>query len=103
MLETQRTPPTIISRARLSLVECPRWHDQQLWFANWGPGEIRRQNLDGTSEVVVSAPAPPLSFDFLPDGRITAAEWFGMDRMSEMVGTGQVLAAPASAPGVGWP
>jgi sugar lactone lactonase YvrE len=70
MLETQRTPPTIISRARLSLVECPRWHDQQLWFANWGPGEIRRQNLDGTSEVVVSAPAPPLSFDFLPDGRM---------------------------------
>jgi sugar lactone lactonase YvrE len=41
-----------------------------------------------------------------PDRRtlyITAAEWFGMDRMAEMAGTGQVLAAPAPASGAGWP
>ena len=34
---------------------------------------------------------------------ITAARWFGMDRMGEMGGTGRVLAVPAPAAGVGWP
>jgi sugar lactone lactonase YvrE len=34
---------------------------------------------------------------------ITAARWFGMDRMAEMAGTGQVLAVPAPAAGAGWP
>lgn len=34
---------------------------------------------------------------------ITAAEWFGMDRMAEMAGTGQILAARAPAPSAGWP
>jgi sugar lactone lactonase YvrE len=34
---------------------------------------------------------------------ITAARWFGMDRMSEMGGTGQVLAVPAPHAGDGWP
>jgi sugar lactone lactonase YvrE len=34
---------------------------------------------------------------------ITAARWFGMQRMDEMVGTGQVLSVPVSARGVGWP
>ncbi len=41
-----------------------------------------------------------------PDRRtlyVTAARWFGMDRMGEMGGTGQVLAVPAPAPGAGWP
>jgi sugar lactone lactonase YvrE len=60
----------IISKDRFSLVECPRWQSDRLWFANWGPGEIRRQNSDGTSDVIVRAAAPPLSFDFLPDGRM---------------------------------
>ena len=34
---------------------------------------------------------------------ITAASWFGMDRMAEMGGTGRVFATPAPAAGVGWP
>jgi sugar lactone lactonase YvrE len=34
---------------------------------------------------------------------ITAARWFGMDRMGEMAGTGQVLSVPAPAPAAGWP
>jgi sugar lactone lactonase YvrE len=41
-----------------------------------------------------------------PDRRtlyITAARWFGMDRMGEMGGTGQVLAVGAPAAGAGWP
>jgi sugar lactone lactonase YvrE len=41
-----------------------------------------------------------------PDRRtlyITAARWFGMDRMAGMGGTGQVLAIPAPHAGSGWP
>jgi sugar lactone lactonase YvrE len=34
---------------------------------------------------------------------ITAAQWFGMDRMGEMAGTGQILTVPAPHPGAGWP
>ena len=34
---------------------------------------------------------------------ITAASWFGMDRMGEMGGTGRVFSVPAPAAGVGWP
>jgi sugar lactone lactonase YvrE len=34
---------------------------------------------------------------------ITAARWFGMERMGEMGGTGQVLSVRAPHAGVGWP
>jgi sugar lactone lactonase YvrE len=34
---------------------------------------------------------------------ITAARWFGMDRMAEMAGTGQVLSVAVPHAGVGWP
>ena len=34
---------------------------------------------------------------------ITAAQWFGMDRMGEMAGTGQVLSLEIEIPGAGWP
>jgi sugar lactone lactonase YvrE len=41
-----------------------------------------------------------------PDRRtlyITAARWFGMDRMGEMAGTGRVLSVRAPMAGAGWP
>ena len=43
-----------------------------------------------------------------PGGRtlfMVAAQWRGMDQMAEVAKerTGQVLAAPAPAPGAGWP
>ena len=34
---------------------------------------------------------------------ITAATWYGMDRMAEMAGTGQVLTAAVEVAGTGWP
>ena len=64
------TIPTTLLSGR-ALVESPRWHAQRLWFADWGPGEIVALNPDsGAQEVVATAAAPPLSFDFLPDGRM---------------------------------
>jgi sugar lactone lactonase YvrE len=52
----------------ITLGESPRWHDGAIWFADWGPGEIVRVGPGGEREVVARAPAPPLSFDFLPEG-----------------------------------
>ncbi|MEF0943493.1 hypothetical protein [Rhizobium sp. BR 362] len=34
---------------------------------------------------------------------ITTAQWFGMDRMSEMAGTDQIVSVDVSVTGAGWP
>jgi sugar lactone lactonase YvrE len=55
----------------LVIGESPRWHDDRLWFAHWGTGEIVAVDLDGNSEVVGQGP-PGLgwSIDWLTDGRL---------------------------------
>jgi sugar lactone lactonase YvrE len=55
----------------LVIGESPRWHDDRLWFAHWGTGQIVAARLDGTSEVVAEGP-PGLgwSIDWLRDGRL---------------------------------
>jgi len=35
----------------LVIGESPRWHDDRLWFAHWGTGQIVAVDLDGTTEV----------------------------------------------------
>src|SRR3954464_10569833 len=52
--------------------ESPRWHDDRLWFADWGAQEVVALDLDGTSEVMVrvSFPSFPMSIDWLPDGHL---------------------------------
>ena len=51
--------------------ESPRWHDDRLWFCNWGAQEIRTVDVDGNSEVVAKGPKPAgYCIDFLPDGRL---------------------------------
>jgi sugar lactone lactonase YvrE len=51
--------------------ESPRWHDNRLWFSDWGAQEIIAVDLAGKSEVIVRVPFPsiPMCIDFLPDGR----------------------------------
>jgi sugar lactone lactonase YvrE len=55
----------------LAIGESPRWHEDRLWFANWGTGEIVAVDLEGRSEIVGEGP-PGLgwSIDWLPDGRL---------------------------------
>ncbi len=55
----------------LVIGESPRWHENRLWFAHWGAGEIVAVDLDGNAEVVAKGP-PGLgwSIDWLPDGRL---------------------------------
>jgi sugar lactone lactonase YvrE len=57
--------------ADLVIGESPRWHEERLWFANWGAGEIVAVDLEGNAEVVAEGP-PGLgwSIDWLPDGRL---------------------------------
>jgi sugar lactone lactonase YvrE len=50
--------------------EQPRWHQDRLWFSDWGPPEIIAVDLDGNSEVVLPAPSFPCCVDWLPDGRL---------------------------------
>lgn len=52
--------------------ESPRWHDDRLWFSNWGAQEIVAVDLQGKSEVVLRVPFSsfPFSIDWLPDGRL---------------------------------
>src|SRR4051794_21088715 len=52
--------------------ESPRWHEERLWFSDWGAQEIVAVDLEGNSEVVVRVDFPsfPMCIDFLPDGRL---------------------------------
>src|SRR6266540_808858 len=50
--------------------EQPRWHQDRLWFSDWGPPEIIAVDLKGNSEVILRAPSFPCCVDWLPDGRL---------------------------------
>ena len=50
--------------------ESPRWHDDRLWFSDWGTQEIIAVDLEGESEVIVRVPSFPFCIDFQPDGRL---------------------------------
>src|SRR5260221_1539457 len=65
----QLTPRTLLTG--LAFGESPRWHDDRLWFANWGMQEVVAVDLAGTSEVMVRVPTTmPFCIDWLPDGRL---------------------------------
>jgi sugar lactone lactonase YvrE len=52
--------------------ESPRWHDERLWFADWGKQEIVAVDHCGNAEVMVRVTFPsfPMCIDWLPDGRL---------------------------------
>jgi sugar lactone lactonase YvrE len=50
--------------------ESPRWHDDRLWFSDWGTQEVVAVDLLGESEVILGVPSSPFSIDWLPDGRL---------------------------------
>src|SRR5712692_2678764 len=55
----------------LAMGESPRWHEDRLWFSDWGAQEIVAVDLDGKSEVIVRVPfGLPFCIDWLPDGRL---------------------------------
>jgi sugar lactone lactonase YvrE len=50
--------------------ESPRWHEDRLWFSDWGAHEVIAVDLEGQSEVIARVPSFPMCIDFLPDGRL---------------------------------
>lgn len=50
--------------------EQPRWHEDRLWFSDWGTQEVIAVDLDGNSEVILRAPSFPCCAGWLPDGRL---------------------------------
>lgn len=55
----------------LAIGESPRWHEDRLWFSNWGTQEVVAVDLSGKSEVMAHAPTKiPYCIDWLPDGRL---------------------------------
>jgi sugar lactone lactonase YvrE len=68
------------------LGESPRWHDDLLWFCDWGAHEIRAAGMDGSSQVMGHVTAFPFCIDWLPDGRMLVVA--GSDRMLLRAGRG---------------
>jgi len=65
------TPEVQTLLTGLAMGESPRWHENRLWFSDWGAQEIVSVDLDGKSEVVVQVPfGLPFCIDWLPDGRL---------------------------------
>jgi sugar lactone lactonase YvrE len=55
----------------IAIGESPRWHEDRLWFSNWGTQEIVAVDLRGNSEMMVRVPTTiPFCIDWLPDGRL---------------------------------
>src|ERR671930_1607651 len=50
--------------------ESPRWHEDRLWFSDWGAHEVVAVELEGKREVIVRVPSFPFCIDWLPDGRL---------------------------------
>jgi sugar lactone lactonase YvrE len=66
---TAKTEPQILLTG-VALGESPRWHDNRLWFSDWGAQEVVAVDLDGNSDVILRVPSFPFSIDWLPDGRL---------------------------------
>jgi sugar lactone lactonase YvrE len=66
--------------AGFGIGESPRWHDDRLWFSNWGMQEVVAVDVSGNSEIMLRVPATiPFSIDWLPDGRLLVVS--GRDRL----------------------
>jgi sugar lactone lactonase YvrE len=50
--------------------EQPRWHEDRLWFSDWGTQEVIAVDIEGKIEVILRGPSFPLCVDWLPDGRL---------------------------------
>ena len=61
-------PQTLLTE--LAFGEQPRWHQDRLWFSDWGPPEVVAVDLEGNSEVILQAPSFPCCVDWLSDGRL---------------------------------
>jgi sugar lactone lactonase YvrE len=52
------------------LGESARWHENRLWFSDWGAQELIAVDLKGRRELILRMPSFPFCFDWMPDGRL---------------------------------
>jgi sugar lactone lactonase YvrE len=53
-----------------TFLECPRWHDGQLYISDFYTHRVLRIDGDGKAELVVEVPNQPSGLGWLPDGRM---------------------------------
>jgi sugar lactone lactonase YvrE len=64
-------PKAEILMTGVAMGESPRWHENRLWFSDWGAQEILAVDSNGKSEVAVRVPfGLPFCIDWLLDGRL---------------------------------
>ena len=55
--ETMKKSPELQTlMTGIAFGESPRWHDDRLWFSDWGAQEVIAVDLEGKSEVIVRVP-----------------------------------------------
>lgn len=55
----------------LGMGESARWHAGEFYFADWTAGTISALDAAGNVRRVAGVPSFPITFDWLPDGRMT--------------------------------
>jgi sugar lactone lactonase YvrE len=54
----------------LSFGECPRWHDDRLWYSDFYASTVSSAGEGGDVRVEVEVPGEPAGLGWLPDGRM---------------------------------
>lgn len=54
----------------MTFTECPRWHDDRLWFCDFYTLAVYAVGMDGVVEKIVDVPNRPGGLGWLPDGRL---------------------------------
>ena len=61
--------PTTLATG-IGMGESARWHGGEFWFADWSAGTISALDAAGNLRRAAGVPSFPISFDWLPDGRM---------------------------------
>ena len=88
----------------VAMGESPRWHENRLWFSDWGAREIVAVDSHGKSEVALQVPfGLPFCIDWLPDGRLLVVSGRqGMVLRRERDGSLVTHADLHASAGMGW-
>lgn len=70
----------------LCFPECPRWHDDRLWFVDILGRQVLTVDLAGRLAVIGPVPARPVGLGFRPDGQLVVASQ--LDRRLSQLGAG---------------
>jgi len=97
-------PKAAILMTGVAMGESPRWHENRLWFSDWGAQEILAVDSNGKSEVAVRVPfGLPFCIDWLLDGRLLVVSGYaGLLLRRERDGSLVTHADLHGPAGMGW-